>query len=703
MKVSELWLKTFIDLPFSTEEWALQLTNAGLEVDNLEMVEAEAGSEAHAKKVNEAEKNQEKKQKKKDAIITLKIPANRGDCLSMEGVARELAALNQMDYHPIPLHTNIPNINSMLDIHLNAGESCPQYVGRIIQNFNPEIPTPDYIQERLEKAGIRSISLVVDILNYVMLELGQPLHAFDLNTIDSEINIRYARTNEEITLLDGKLVKLTPDILVIADKTKPMAIAGVMGGLHSSVSPKTTTLFLESAYFNPIHIRQMAKLLGLRTESSIRFERGVDFALQNRAIERATQLIVEIAGGNVGPTLEKSIAENLPLPTLIFLKRSSIQKILGVSFRDEELQNYLRRLGLEVLPTLEGFEIKVPTFRIDINQEEDVVEEIARMFGLHKLPNQIPVCAFEFNPISENQLKESDIKTVLINRGYNEAITYSFIDPKLLDLFNPNSSALTLSNPISSAMATMRVSLLPGLLEALQYNQRRQQPRIKLFEMGNCFIQDNQQLIQKKMLAGLCFGGVFPEQWGSKPREFDFYDLKGDIENLLSRSGKLNSVQFKACQSPYLHPEQAAEIIFEGSLIGTLGLLHPRILKERDISGNVVAFELEVEKLLSKSLPQFQEISKYPSIRRDIAIIVKKNVLADDLKSTIINTAGSLLKEIKIFDIYEGKGIESGSKSVALGLILQHPTRTLIESEVNEHVEKILQALHHQYQAILRD
>lgn len=686
MKVSELWLKTLIHPPLNMSELADQLTNAGLEVDHLEMIELPLKDlKDHT-----------------DTVLTLKIPANRGDCLSMEGVARELAALNQMSYQAVEFKVYAPQMTHFLPIRVEALEACPRYIGRLIQNINPRATTPHWMQQRLIHGGIRPVSPVVDVTNYVMLELGQPLHAFDADKLDHEIVVRFANPSESITTLEGVTLILTQDTLVIADKKVPVAVAGIMGGLNSSVTDTTRNIFLESAYFNPINIRKSAKRFGIRTESSIRFERGIDPNLPMRALERATQLLVEIVGGNAGPSFEQCDARSFPKPQRIFLRHSKVQRVLGVVLEDEEIQTILRSLGMDVMQALEGWEILVPSFRVDITLEEDLIEEIARVYGYHRFPNNTPIVPFVFNSIPENT-PDNRLKQALVDRGYKEAITYSFIAPHLVSLFQPEENILALANPISTEMAAMRGSLWPGLAQAVLYNQRRKQDRVRLFEMGVCFSEQDQILNQKKMLGGICVGPLFREQWGTQSKEVDYFDVKADIEALNAFAGKDNEIHFQMSEHPAFHPGQGAEIFKNGTYLGRLGVLHPHILKALDLQGKVVVFELEVESLSQKKLPQFSELSKYPAIRRDIAILVARNVSVDELKSAILLVGGTLLKEVRIFDIYEGKGIDPASKSVALGLILQHPLRTLVDAEVNEVVEAIVKTLSYQYKAILRE
>ncbi len=681
MKVSEHWLRTYIDTPVSITELADQLTNAGLEIDNLECIETDP----------------------KDFLLTLKIPPNRGDCLSMEGIARELAVLNQMHYQAPQTLGLIPKGNHQFPVRVEAPEACPRYVGRVIKDIDGSLVTPLWMQKRLQQADIRIISPVVDVTNYVMLELGQPLHAFDLKKLDTEIVVRFAKPGETIILLEGQEIKLEPDMLVIADKNKPLAIAGIMGGLDSSVTPATKTVFLESAFFNPINIRLTARHLGLRTESSYRFERTIDRELQSRALERATQLLLEIVGGTAGPIVEFYDDTHLPKNITVSLRRSKVQAILGVELNDKDIVELLSRLGMTLHLTDFGWEVVIPSFRADLLQEIDLIEEIARVFGYHRLPSENPVSHFVYDTLSENQISLDHCKKTLIDRGYFEAITYSFIDPKLLELFDSLSASISLMNPISSELQTMRTSLWPGLLQAVLYNQGRQQTRMRLFEAGLGFKNEDQKLEQKMLIAGVATGDLYPLQWGATARGVDFFDVKADIEALVKLSGRLEYLNCEASHHPALQPGQAATLLLGNKTLGVMGALHPKIIKALDLQEPVFVFELELATLQQSEIPKFQMLSKYPAVRRDIAVIVGQEVLANQLKSAIVECVWDLLQDVVVFDVYQGKGIELGKKSIALSLILQHPSRTLVEDEVNEVVEEVVALLVNRFQAVLRE
>lgn len=675
MRVSEHWLRDCIDIPLSIQALANQLTYAGIEVESIEPVENQPDN----------------------SIITFKIPPNRGDCLSVEGIVRELSVLNAQHSKAINSNQQIPYANDLLTVKVEASHACSRYVGRVIKNINAKAETPTWMQKRLLDADIRLVSPVVDVTNYVMIELGQPLHAFDLAKVNTHIIVRFAKKGEVLMLLDGQNIVLDTDTLIIADQEKPLAIAGIMGGQASSVQTSTQSIFLESAYFNPITIRLAARRYGLRTDSSFRFERTVDPALQVRALERATELLVEIVGGVVCPLIEFYDKSYHPQPLTLELRRKQVSAILGIELSDKEITDILTRLEmqLEVIPL--GWRVLVPSFRSDIVLEIDLIEEIVRIFGLQALSSQRLSLPFNVIAMPEVGLPIVSLKKMMIDRGYTEAITYSFVDKMLLELIDPTNKPLTLVNPISEQAGAMRTTLWVGLLQALQYNERRQQSRIRLFEVGLQFPE------QRQMLAGVAMGSVMPLQWGASSQEVDFYDMKADIEALVKMTRQEDTLRFESTLHAALHPGKSALIYLRNQLVGKIGVVHPKILKALGLVSPVVIFELELGCLVHPSLPMFKSLSKYPSIRRDLAIIVGQEVLASAIKSAIVKQVGDWLQAVTVFDVYQGKGIVAGKKSMALTLCLQHPSRTLIEEEVNQLVHGVLQCLEHHFQATLRE
>lgn len=679
MKVSELWLKILISPPLSSAALAEQLTNAGIEVDSLDF---DAVTQQN--------------------IFTLKIPPNRGDCLSIEGIARELSLLNAIPYQAIVVPSITPGHSEIFPIRIEAPELCPRYMGCIVKNIKNTAETPDWLKERLASAGIRSLSPVVDILNYVMLELGQPMHAFDLATLESELVVRKSIAGEHITLLDDREIVLDAGTLVIADKAKLQALAGIMGSLHSSVTENATTVFIECAYFDPIAIRLASSRYGIKTDGAYRFERGVDPLLQQRALARSLQLLQEITGGSSGPVFEQKSDATLPKQPTIFLKTDQISRLLGMSFPADEVVSILKQGGFQVTLEKEGFKVGVPSFRQDISMPVDLVEELARVHGLHRLPSANLTGVLDYTVAGERKMPIERLKALLVDRGYYEAITYSFGDLKTAELFEPDCEPFVLKNPISAEMAAMRISLLPGLVEALATNQRRQVMRTRFFEMGVCFFNLDGKTVEKPMLSGIISGSIYPEQWGIKEHPQDLFDIKKDVEALLALVGR-ETILFERAAHPAMHPGQTARIFRDGQPIGFVGALHPRIMKDLSLEGSISVFELEMKGLVSSELPTFAPFSKFPAIRRDIAILVDKSLYAAELKSSIEQSAGEFLQSVSLFDVYEGKGIPVDKKSVALGLILQHPSRTLIEGEGNDIVKAVVASLQKQFDAILRN
>ncbi|UJJ31864.1 phenylalanine--tRNA ligase subunit beta [Halopseudomonas maritima] len=638
-----------------------------------------------------------------DAIIEVDLTPNRGDCLSIAGLAREVganygAAVTRVEVAPVAaVHEDVR------PVELVATEACPRYLGRVIRNVDLSRATPLWMVERLRRSDIRSIDAVVDITNYVMLELGQPMHAFDLAEIKGGIRVRLAEEGEKLVLLDGQEVSLRADTLVIADHERPLAMAGIMGGEHSGVSENTRDLFLESAFFDTIAIAGKARGYSLHTDSSHRFERGVDWQLQREAMERATALILEIVGGEPGPVIEA--VEQGALPTLkqITLRNERITQMLGMQMSEADVVGYLKGLGLGVSAQAEGqWQVDVPSHRFDISIEVDLIEELARLYGYNRLPVSAPTAALTLAGKPETRGELPALRRLLVARGYHEAITYSFIEPGLSKQFEPQIEPLALANPISSDMAVMRPSLWPGLSKAVQYNQNRQQGRVRLFESGQRFIPAADGLQQEVMLSGIVTGSRQPEGWANGAEKIDFFDVKADVEAVLAQSAAGVTFRFEPVEHPALHPGQSARILNGGEQVGLMGALHPQLVADLDLNGPVFVFELALAKICQGQLPRFEELSRYPEVRRDIALVVDRTVLAEDLLSCIRAEAGAHLKNLRLFDVYEGKGIDPHRKSMAIGLTLQDSSRTLTDDEVNAVMDRVLQSLEQGFNATLR-
>ncbi|SFM85594.1 phenylalanine--tRNA ligase subunit beta [Halopseudomonas yangmingensis] len=639
-----------------------------------------------------------------DAIIEVDLTPNRGDCLSIAGLAREVGANYAASVTPVAIDPVAAVHDEVRSVELLAAQACPRYVGRVIRNVDLSRATPLWMVERLRRSDIRSIDPAVDITNYVMLELGQPMHAFDLTEIHGGIRVRLAEEGERLVLLDGQEVSLRSDTLVIADHQRPLAMAGIMGGEHSGVSDKTTDLFLESAFFDTIAIAGKARGYGLHTDSSHRFERGVDWQLQRAAIERATALIIQIIGGEPGPVIEQVAIENLPSIAHVTLREERITQMLGMQLPAADVERYLSHLGLGIAATGDGqWQVEIPSHRFDLSLEIDLIEELARLYGYNRLPVSAPNARLSLTPKPETLSELGVLRRLLVARGYQEAITYSFIEPGLSKLFDPEHEPLALANPISAELAVMRTSLLPGLSKAVLHNQNRQQTRVRLFESGLRFLpQADGQLLQQPMLAGIATGSRLPEGWANAGERIDFYDVKGDVEALLGQGGDLAAYRFEPAQHPALHPGQSARITRNGELVGWLGALHPQLIDSLDLQGPVFAFELSLAAISEGRLPAFAELSRFPEVRRDIALLVNRETPAQALLDCIREAAGEQLKDLRLFDVYQGKGIDPQSKSLAIGLTLQHSSRTLTDDEVNAVMDKVLVSLEQGFNATLR-
>lgn len=628
-----------------------------------------------------------------DVTLEIDLTPNRGDCLSIAGIARELAALTGAKMKSPVIKPVSAGLRRKISVKLDASQDCPRYVGRIIGDIDPSAVTPAWMKEKLRRGGIRSIHPVVDVTNYVMLELGQPMHAFDLDKLHGAIHVRHAAKNESLVLLDGNTIKIEPGSLLIADDRQALALAGIMGGFHSAVSNTTRHLFLESAWFRPQTISVRARSQGLQTDSSQRFERGVDPDLQRRAMERATSLLLGIVGGKPGPVIEQTVRRHLPRPTVIVLRVDRVERLLGMNVPARIIESILKRLGMKLKKSGPNWIVTPPSYRFDIDREADLIEEIARVHGYDKLPTRRPRIQMSARPVAESGVSEPRLRAALMDRDYQEVITYSFVDPKIQTLVDPGIPPLALANPISADMAVMRTSLWPGLLQTILYNQNRQQTRVRVFEIGRTFLPRDRDVVQEHMLGGAVYGDAVAGQWGAPRRAVDFYDAKADIEALFALAGMGGEVLFRPGQHPALHPGQTAEIQHHGQRIGLLGLLHPTIQAGMGLSQPVVLYELRLSSLEGERVPIFKEFSRFPSIRRDIAIMMNESIPAQAVLDCVQKTAGRLLVNLELFDEYRGKGIDSGRKSLALGLTLQHSSRTLNEADVEQVMAEVISTL----------
>lgn len=638
-----------------------------------------------------------------DASIEVDLTPNRGDCLSLAGLAREVGALYAA---PVtrPVVASVPAVHDEVrSIEVLAPAACPRYLGRVIRNVDLSKPTPLWMVERLRRADVRSIDAAVDITNYVMLELGQPLHAFDLAEINGGIRVRMAEEGEKLVLLDGQEVTLRSDTLVIADHARALAIAGVMGGEHSGVSATTRDVFLESAFFDQIAVAGKARSYGLHTDASHRYERGVDWQLAREAMERATGLLLDITGGEAGPIIETVSEQHLPKIAPVTLRAQRITQMLGMEMDPVEVERLLSALGLNISADGAGqWHVEVPSHRFDISLEVDLIEELARLYGYNRLPVRYPQARLAPQAKAEARSDLPELRRLLVARGYQEAITYSFIDPRQFELFNPGVEPLLLANPISNDMAAMRSSLWPGLVKSLQHNLNRQQDRVRLFESGLRFVGQLDGLKQEPMLAGVVCGSRLPEGWAQGRDVVDFFDVKADVEAVLGFAGALDAFTFVPGEHPALHPGQTARIERDGREVGYVGAIHPELSKTLGLDRPVFVFELVLAEVALGKMPKFQELSRFPEVRRDLALLADRDVASSAVLEVIRENAGEWLTDLRLFDVYQGKGIDPHRKSLAVGLTWQHPSRTLNDDEVNTATQNILTSLETRLNATLR-
>ncbi|MFZ9613902.1 MAG: phenylalanine--tRNA ligase subunit beta [Candidatus Methylopumilus sp.] len=631
-----------------------------------------------------------------DQITTLKLTPNRSDCLSVWGVAREVAAISASSLSPIAYEVNPIKQSEKKNVVVEEKSACPRYCGRIIKNVDNTKLLPDWMTSRLERSNIKSISPIVDITNYVLLEIGQPLHAFDHDKLQGDVVIRFAKSEEPIHLLNDTKIKLSKKDLVIADNSGAIAFAGVMGGMPSSVTDSTQTIFLESAFFDPIVIAGKARAYNLSTDSSYRFERGVDFANTRHALERATSLIIEYCGGEAGEITE--VLNALPKRNEIHLRLKKLNAILGIEVPSQDVERIFMQLGFEVNKTIEGFKVTPPSYRFDIAIEEDLIEEVVRLYGYDKIPSHHPVSHQAMLPTSGTYHR--DLKEALTSRGFYEVVTYSFIEDEIEKSLHGNSSPIQLQNPIASQMSTMRSSLWGSHLEVLTYNLNRQVSRLNIFEIAQTFHGAKKEFFETEVISGLSYGSFMPEQWADKIRDIDFYDIKAHVEALTSKS-----LTFKRSdKTPLaLHPGQSAEVFLEGQSIGWVGKLHPKWQQHFSLPKAPFIFELKIEKLLEDKAFKYEEISKFLPVRRDIAIVVDDSVEVDSILDAVYKAKIPFLNRIALFDLYQGKGIAENKKSVAFLILMQDTSKTLVDSEADSSVSKIVELLEKQFGATLRN
>ena len=636
-----------------------------------------------------------------DHVFEISITPNRGDCFCIAGVAREIAVLNNLPLNAVEEKAIVEGIDESRRVSLQSASACPRYAGRIIGGVDISKRAPDWILERLRRADIRCINAVVDLANYVMLEMGQPMHAFDNDKLKGEIVVRLTREGEELTLLDGENYHLQENSLLITDDSGPIALAGIMGGLDTAVSANTQHIFLESAYFNPEAIAGRARAYGLHTDASLRYERGVDFKLQERALDRLTQLIIEVCGGNAGPLVLAEDINSLPLRPSIALEPVKVSRLLGVDIEAKRVKQILQQLGLGIEENAAGMVVSVPSFRFDVSIEADLIEEVARIYGYDNMPSTPPLASLRMhNGSSDDSLTE--LQHCLLNRGYHEIISYSFVDKNLQEKILGAFKAIPLLNPISSDLGVMRGSLLPGLLGALAYNHNRQQERIRLFECGRVF-RDEGEVMQDIMIGGIISGETMQKQWDSDSTSSDIYDIKSDVEALIQLGNGADNIEYRTFQHNALHSGQSAQIFIKNQLIGIIGALQPMLLREYGLTQPALVFELYLKRISAKKPLKFTKISKFPVVKRDISLLIEQKFPVHEVMNCIKNEAQTLLSNLELFDLYQGEGIDLGKKSLALGLTFQTSSSTLTEEEVESVMNRIVTALYSEFGATLRE
>ena len=637
-----------------------------------------------------------------DASIEIKLTPNRPDCLGLAGLAAELAALFELPESSRSVPPIALGSENRRDVHLAAPADCPRYLGRVIEGVDASAESPLWLKERLRRSGLRPINVAVDCSNYVLIELGQPTHAFDLERLDGDIEVRRARPGETLKLLDERELALDPDFLLIADARKALAVAGVIGGFDSRVTEATHSLFLESAFFSPAAIQGRARRLGLHTDASHRFERGVDPELPRLAIERLSELILSIAGGRAGPITEAVASAELPRREAVPLRRERLARVLGLKIPDQRVEAILRSLGMKVEHAAEGWSVTAPSKRFDVAIEEDLIEEVARIYGYDAIPEHPPRGEITLGVPSETEIGRAEVRASLIADGLMEALNFSFVAAETLDRWGLAADAVALANPLSVELTVMRTSLLPGLVETLKRNQARQQDRVRLFEIGRVFKAGDPPQ-ESERLAAVLVGSARAEQWGEARRALDFFDLKGTVERVLALTGAPGAFRFLADDLPtYLHPGRGARLVRGDTPIGYLGCLDPRLAQTLGLDGDIWVFELDWRPLAARGLPRARELSRFPSLRRDLALVVESTVPFARIQAVVAAELGDLLQECLLFDEFVGQSLPSGTRSLAIGLILQDSSRTLTDSEVERALAGVIDALARETGARLR-
>ena len=632
-----------------------------------------------------------------DNVFTLKLTANRGDCLSIMGIARELQAISGVTAQ----YPEIDELSSIgpkdLSVTIADEKACPLYLGLTICGVNSSVKTPPHILQKLERSGVRGISAIVDLTNYVMLELGQPMHAFDRDKLKGNISVRHGLVGETLELLNGQQLAISEDMLMIADESGPLALAGIMGGQPTAVDDKTTNIFLEAAVFSTQSVAGKWRSLGFSTDALHRFERGVDPQGSRRALCRLANLITEICGGSVKSSTETGLS-SVERPAIIF-RPERVRRLIGIDVSVERMKQILVRLDMSVSDEGSAFSVVPPSYRFDIELEEDLIEEIVRIEGFNKLPSTLPKSEAGMMPIRERFDWNERFNRVLLQQGFQEVITYSFVDQPLEDDFSVIAGVIRLANPIAEQYSVMRTNLLGSLALVMQRNISHRIERVRIFESSLCFERiESGEIIQHKKVAGMISGSSFPEQWGESSRASDFFDIKGDLENIL----KVSQLTFGVTFHKSFHPGKVASIVVDGIEVGVLGELHPELSQKYDLDANTLAFELNIDVLPELSAAKYAAFSRFPAVRRDIALEVDVNMEVGQIISCIAAENIRYLADVTLFDIYTGKGVSDKKKSLGLAIMFQNDEKTLKDEDVEESVTQVLQLVELRFNATRR-
>jgi phenylalanyl-tRNA synthetase beta chain len=631
-----------------------------------------------------------------DTVLEVKLTPNRADCLSILGLAREVAAITGVSLQKPPLEPAESRGSGHRGVRIEDPLACPRFCGRVIEGIDPGAPTPAWIRQRIERSGVRSISAIVDVTNYVMLELGQPLHAYDDALLDGDVVVRFARPGEQLTLLNGQTLKLAPDLLLVADEKKPLGLAGIMGGEHSGIGDGTTTVFLEGAFWNPAVIQGKARRLGFATDAGFRFERGVDFAIGPTAVDRATQLIIELCGGRAGAMID--IRGTLPRRDPVRVRSARVTRLLGVAIAPETIAAIFARLRLTAKREGADFVVTPPSYRFDLTIEEDLIEEVARLYGYDNIPARPAKHAQAMLPAPESMRSATALRSRLVDRDYHEVITFSFVSSDTERLLNADSNPIKVLNPIASNLDVMRTTLLGGLLEVLRTNVNRKLERVRVFEAGRCFVRDGERYDQPLRIGGLAFGSALPEHWDGGTREVDFFDVKGDVEALAAPV----AVTTEAATHAALHPGRSARILVSGKAIGWIGELHPRLVRAYELTKAPVVFEIDQDAIQRTGLPVSRPVPRFPTVRRDLAVVIDDGISAQSVLDALNAVRPAHVERIDVFDVYRGPGVGPGKKSLAILVLMQDTARTLTDAEIDATVADLLRELQNRFKATLR-